>query len=218
MSSPTQPPRFPLPARLATLLLPALLAGCVPAAGMYQLDFAPGGRDLDPARLLRDGRVPRDRLLSIEEALQRAPRGSLILACWRRIQIGNAYGHCSHISRKYSDTQLVDTAIEYGSVGLYPISNLYRRYAVIVLDTGLRDEDWPQIEATYQKLRGLPYDLSNREGTYYCSTFQNALEEAAGLPPAIPWNDTWKMYVPADVLYQKHVKVLYVGVNPAARR
>ena len=195
------------------------LVGCAPIAtqGVLTLDFradpAPGAR-LDPARLLLEQRVPAALLMSVRGALTRAPAGSLILTCWRSTHIVNFWGPCSHVARKLGPGLLAESISPFeGGAGVYPTAHLQHRYAVIVLDVGARERDLSAMRAEVRRLNGAGYDLSNRPDTYYCSNYQNVLQRAMKLPDVIPWNATWKMYVPADVLLTPGVRVLWVGVQ-----
>lgn len=215
---PVQNPPFTYLRSVLALALAALLSGCVmrPTQDVWALDFrrADNNFDLQPARLLLDQRVPGARLVSVATALKLAPPGSLILACWRGTAWENFYGPCAHVARKIDDAHLAETFLN-GGAGVYPLSRLQDRYAVIVLDVGARQQHLSAMRAEVHRLMGRPYDLSNRPGTYYCSNYQNRLQEVAGLPRAIPWNATWHMELPADVLLSSQVKVLWVGVNGA---
>ncbi|AFZ68309.1 hypothetical protein Deipe_2846 [Deinococcus peraridilitoris DSM 19664] len=192
------------------------LGACMmrPTQNVWALDFQRTDNhvELDPTRLLTEQRVPGARLVSVPTALKLAPPGSLILACWRGTELSNFYGPCSHVARKIDDTQLAETFLA-GAAGTYPLSRLYDRYAVIVLDVGAREEHLSVMRKEVERLKGLPYDLTHRPGTYYCSNYQNQLQKVAGLPEVIALNKDWQMYVPSDVLLTPGVKVLWVGVN-----
>lgn len=195
------------------------LSGCAPIAtqGVLALDFkadtAPGAR-LDPARLLLDQRVPTSRLTSVRGALTRAPAGSVILACWRKAEAVNFWGPCSHVARKLGPGLLAESISPFeGGAGVYPAAHLNNRYAVIVLDVGVRNENLPAMRAEVKRLNGAAYNISNQPDTYYCSNYQNNLQRAMKLPDVVPWNDFWKMYVPAEVLLSPGTRVLWVGVQ-----
>lgn len=199
-------------------LLGALLVGCntLITQGVRHLNFqpAPRGTTTNAATLLVNQRVAPTQLTTIPDALAKAPDGSVILVCWRETHLSNFWGPCSHIARKYDATRLAETiSPTEGGANLYPISRVYNRYAVIVLDAGVRDEHLQAVRQEADKLNGLQYDVSGKEGTYYCSTYQNRLQRVAGLPDVVPYNALWNLYIPAEVLLQPHVKVLWVGVN-----
>lgn len=201
-------------ALLLALLLIIGLGACTPTLGVRQLHFqaTDAGYPLQADTLLLAQRVPTAQLLSVHEAVRRAPLGSVIVACWQDTGWDNFWGPCSHITRKISDTELADTWPSKGA-NLYPLSLLYPRYAVIVLDVGARPEHLPAMRAMLDKLKGQPYDLSGSGETYYCSTLQNALNRAAGLPDVVPFNRGWNAYIPAEALLEPKVKVLWVGVQ-----
>lgn len=214
-------PRLPrLAPLLALFLLAPLLGSCVPAVGVRDLDFRPGpaGGTIDPATLLSRQRVPADRLLGVEEALNRAPAGSLLLVCWRDTDVRNFWGPCSHVSRKYGPGQVAEQLgmSHPKGAGVYPQTSTANRYAVIVLDVGVRPGQLPAMWAQERRLRGQPYSLTGAPGSYYCSNYQNSLQHAAGLPDAIPFNRKWFGYLPVDALTVPGVKVLWVGINPAS--
>ena len=201
-----------------TLFALTTLSSCLPAptANVRTLRFVPGpaGAEIDPQTLLTRQIVPRDKLMTIPQAMKAAPIGSLMIVCWKGLE--SFWGPCSHITRKYSDTTLTDTVLLGEVTREYPLSHMYPRYAVIVLDTGIKSEMLPQMRTRAELLKGKPYDLSGLPGTYYCSTYQNELEEAMGLPAPIPFNKAWNIYMPAETLFSSGVKALYVGINPKA--
>jgi hypothetical protein len=211
--------------RLLAILALVLLSACAPIAtdGIVSLNFQPGPVDaaeIDPRDLLREQRVPTNRLLSISEAIKRAPDGSPILTCHRHARFANFWGPCSHIARKLSGSRIAETVSPLpgeNRVGIYPAKRLEKYYAVLVLDAGQNPDDLAAFEAETARLAGSPYALNGEPGTYYCSTFQNRLEEAAGRPALVPEHSVLGVALPADVLLQPHVKVLYVGLNPKAR-
>ena len=200
-----------------------LLTACsvITTQGVRELNFrtTQDAFVTDPSRLLTDQRVARHQFTSIPKALRQAPVGSVILVCWRYVSFTHFWGPCSHISRKLSATELAESiGIVEGGAGIYPITRLYNRYAVIVLDVGVRDEHVPVMRAEVERLNGLPYDVSNREGTYYCSTYQNRLQRVMALPDVVPFNPYYNMFIPAEVLLQPGVRVLWVGVNEHSPR
>ena len=203
---------------LSTLLALFTLSSCLPAptanVRAFRITPGPAGGEIDPKTLLTGQKVPRDKLMTIPQAMKAAPIGSLMIVCWKGNE--SPWGPCSHITRKYSDTTLTDTVLLGEITREYPLSHMYPRYAVIVLDTGIKPEMLPQMRAKAEELKGKPYDLSGAPGTYYCSTYQNELEEAMGLPKPMPFNKAWNIYLPAEALYLPHVKVRFVGVNPKA--
>ena len=199
-------------------LLGALLSSCAMVAtqGVSSLDFqaAPDRFSLDPGALLTDQRVPAWQLVGVREALRRAPPGSVILTCWKGASLTNFWGPCSHISRKFGADTVAETLnFTSGGTGVFPVSQLYDRYAVIVLDAGVRPQHMAALRAEIARTGGKPYGFGNHPNTYYCSTYQNALQRAMGLPDVVPFNHRWSVYLPADVLLQKNVRVLWVGVR-----
>ncbi|WP_407568975.1 hypothetical protein [Deinococcus altitudinis] len=198
-----------------------LLASCAPLTTVYDLNFKPGpvGETIDPATLLSRQIVPADRLVSLSEAFARAPEGSVILTCWKDTDFTNFWGPCSHITRKFTPTSSgegrVAETYNFGrpKAGIYPERLEYNYYAVIVLDTGVTPAKLPAIWAAARTLDGKLYDLSGHPDTYYCSTYQNALQRAAGLPDIVPYRSEINLALPADALKTPGVKVLWVGLN-----
>lgn len=200
--------------------MPLALSGCanIATGGALVLNFTPtDDARVDPARLLPEGRVPRERLVTIEQALERAPDGSLVLACWKSAGVANFWGPCSHIGRKLDSARLAESISPLeGGAGVYPLKRLLNRYAVVVIDAGVRAEHLPRLREEVARLNGRPYNLSNQPDTFYCSNYQNELQKRLGLREAVPWNPVWKMAVPADALLVPGAEVLWVGVNPGA--
>jgi hypothetical protein len=208
-----RPPSTP---SLILAILAALLSSCASLSPAFRLDFRPGpaGAEIDPERLLAAQIVPADKLVSMSEAFERAPEGAVILTCWKDTDLSNFWGPCSHITRKYGPGQVTETYnFSRPLAGVYPQQVEYRYYAVIVLDTGVTPGKLPALWAAAHKLGGSLYGLSNRPGTYYCSTYQNALQRAVGLPDAVPYSRDWGVSLPADALKVPGVKVLWVGLN-----
>ena len=203
---------------------PFLLASCAPLTTVYTLDFkaGPEGGEIDPATLLSRQIVPADRLVSLDEAFRRAPEGSVILTCWKDTDLSNFWGPCSHITRKYAPDshgggQVAETYnFSRPLAGIYPQQVEYRYYAVIVLDTGVTPDKLPALWKAAHRLDGSSYSLSNADDSYYCSTYQNALQQALGLPDAVPVNKALHIALPADALRMPGVKVLWVGLNQAS--
>jgi len=215
-------PRSLLAARLLVLpLLGVLLSGCLrlPAIEPRTLNFqaAPAGSGLQAATLLQSGRVPADKLVSVAEALARAPEGSLLLPCWRTTSLSNFWGPCSHLARKLGPGQMADQPGITKVAGVRSTDSLLVRYAVIVLDVGVRPDQFAALESRVQQLTGQMYSLSGALGASYCSDYQNDLQRSLGLPDAVPFSAAWNALVPADTLQVPGVKVLWVGVNEAAK-
>ena len=207
--------------RLLALLLCVLLCGCrLNAGGPQMLNFTAGpvGGQIVAATLLAGGVVPADRLLSLPQALARAPQGSLLLMCWRTVRLANSWGVCSHLARKLGPGQVADQPSIFQSAGIRPTSSLLNRYAVIVLDAGVRPEQFAALNTEVQRLNGQMYSLSGAPGSSDCSTYQNELQRALKLPEAVAFNTAWNGYLPADALRVPGVKVLWVGVNVQAAR
>ncbi|BDP41434.1 hypothetical protein DAETH_14030 [Deinococcus aetherius] len=216
------PRRFFLPA----LLLPLILGGCTPPGGVRELNFraGPAGGEPSAARLLTDQVVPEGRLVSVAEALDWAPEGSLILVCGRRWRPASPWGVCPHVSRKVAPGFLTEApglfagGLLNGGPQTVPQTRLASRDAVIVLDVGVRPEQMPALRAEAAWLDGLAYrvgggdDPDPRDGLD-CSTYQNALQRAVGLPNAIPKHGAWNLYLPQDALTVPGVRVLWVGVR-----
>jgi hypothetical protein len=215
--------RIPTSYSFRITLLAALslvgLSSCLPqpTAGVVALHFkkVAAGSEIDPKTLLTLQEIPADKYMSIPEAMQKAPIGSLMVVCWYDNE--SPWGPCSHITRKYSATTLLDVVTLGETIREYPLDHMNPRYAVIVLDTGITPEKLPLMFTKSKELIGKYYDVTGFPGTYYCSTLQNSLEEAMGLPKAMPFNKEWNVYLPADSLFLPHVKVRYVGVNEGSR-
>ncbi len=209
-------------AALLPLMLSGLLASCAPLTTVYDLNFraGPAGQEIDAATLLTRQVVPADRLVSLPEAFARAPEGAVILTCWKDTDITNFWGPCSHVTRKYAAGKVAETYnFTRPQAGIYPQQLEYNYYAVIVLDTGVTPDKLPALWAAARKLNGKLYNLSNEPDSYYCSTYQNALQRAVGLPDAVPYRPEISLSLPADALLVPGVKVLWVGLNqdsPAA--
>ena len=206
----------PLPFALP-LLCGVLLSACSLVTPDLTLDFRPGpaGGDIDPLTLLHRQIVPADRLVTFQEAFDRAPVGSVILTCWKDTDITNFWGPCSHVTRKYSATQVAESYnFSRPLAGVYPAQVENRYYALIVLDTGVKPEMLDALWKAAHTLDGKFYTLGNEADAYYCSTYQNALQRAVGLPDAVPYNPTFNIDLPADALRVPGVKVLWVGINP----
>ncbi|HWG84569.1 MAG TPA: hypothetical protein VNT60_03710 [Deinococcales bacterium] len=210
--------------QLVIVLFLALLSACAPIAtqGVTTLDFQPAAEDEAPiaaGTLLPTQRVPRNRLMSIAAAFEKAPNGSPILACYRKARVDNFWGPCSHITRKLSADRIIDTVGDTpleAKVGIFPAKRLERYYyAIIVLDAGQRGDDLPVLEREAERLRGSPFGLGSQPGYYYCTSLQNDLERAAGRGDLVGRHPIFGLAMPADVLLQPRVKVLYVGVDPS---
>lgn len=208
---------------LAALLLAVSLSSCVPG-GVREVQFQAGsaGREVTAARLLTDQLVPGDRLLSVEEAVARAPEGSLLVICGLRWRLSRPWGLCTHLSRKLAPGLLTEApgitggGLLGGGVQTVPTSRLEAREVVIVLDVGVREEHLPALRAEAARLDKTPYRVSgllDRDGGLDCSTYQNALQRAAGLPDVVPFNGPWNLYLPQDALKVPGARVLWVGVQ-----
>ncbi len=199
------------------LLCCALLSACSLITPDLTLNFVPGpaGSEIDPATLLHRQIVPADRLVSWRQAFDRAPLGAVILTCWKDTDLSNFWGPCSHVTRKYSATQVAESYnFTRPLAGIYPAEVEARSYALIVLDTGVKPEMLPALWKAAHALDGKVYTLSNEPGAYYCSTYQNALQRAVGLPDAVPYDKWLNIDLPADALQVPGVRVLWVGLNP----
>lgn len=196
--------------------LAAALSACAPPQGVRTLHFQPAapGTPLTPERLLLDQRVPEDQLLSIPEALRRAPDGSVIVVCNDALTLTNFWGVCSHVSRKLAPGLLTDSpGFLDGGVQTRPERVLYGRAAVIVLDVGVREDQLPALRAEAQRLNGTPYRLGT-DGGLDCTTYQNALQRHLGLPDIAARNPSWFVWLPQDTLTGPAVRrVLWVGMR-----
>ncbi|GMA16649.1 hypothetical protein E5F05_13200 [Deinococcus metallilatus] len=213
---------MPRPA-LVSLLLAVTLCACAPG-GVRELHFRPEPAGSEPvaARLLTEQRVPEGRLLSVKEAVARAPAGSLLVVCGARWQLSRPWGLCSHLSRKLAPGLLTEApgifggGLLNGGVQTVPETRLEKRDVVIVLDVGVREDQLPALRAEAARLSGTPYrvaGLLDRDGGLDCATYQNALQRALGLPDAVPFNSLWNLYLPQDALKMPGARVLWVGVR-----
>ncbi len=208
---------------LASLLLAVTLSSCVPG-GVREVQFreGPAGSEVLASRLLTDQVVPRGRLVSVQEAVARAPEGSLLVVCGRQWRLSRPWGLCTHLSRKLAPGLLTEApgitggGLLRGGVQTVSTSRLEAREVVIVLDVGVRQEQLPALRAEATRLNGTPYrvaGLLDREGGLDCSTYQNALQHALGLPAVVPFNGPWNLYLPQDALKMPGARVLWVGVR-----
>ncbi|ULH15662.1 hypothetical protein MF271_03205 [Deinococcus sp. KNUC1210] len=200
-----------------TPLLSALLGACSLITPDLTLNFQPGpaGGEIDPTTLLHRQIVPADRLVTWQQAFDRAPVGSVILTCWKDTDVTNFWGPCSHVTRKYSAEQVAETySFSRPLAGVYPVGVEAHYYALIVLDTGVKPEMLDAMWKAAHRLDGKFYTLANIPDQYYCSTYQNALQQAVGLPDAVPYNSWLNINLPSDALKMPGVKVLWVGINP----
>lgn len=210
-----------MPLRPASaLLLSAALVSCVPPQGVTRLDFrlGPPGTEISAQRLLLDQVIPADRVLSIPEALKRAPNGSVILACNRQVTFTSFWGACTHLTRKLSDGVLSDTPGFFkGGVFNRPESSQYPRYAVIVLDVGVKEEQLPILRAEAERLKGTPYMIGGTGTLLDCTTYQNLLQRTLGLPDVAELNPMWNLWLPQDAMtgpaMRQGGKVLFVGLE-----
>lgn len=201
---------------LIAAMLCLSLCACSPPQGVRTLNFVEGP-EVSPARLLIDQTVPADKLLSVPEAVKRAPDGSVIVVC-NAILGYNLWGICSHISRKISAGVVSDSpGIFDGGVQNRPESSLYHRHAVIVLDVGVTPELLPRLKAEAERLKGTPYNIAGEGDTFDCTTYQNALQRAVGLPEIAGRNPAWHIWLPQDALtgpaMQAGGQVLWVGME-----
>ncbi|MBZ9749494.1 hypothetical protein K7W42_01325 [Deinococcus sp. HMF7604] len=192
----------------------ALLTGCMPAVlgpDMNALTLRPAGAAWTAQDVLTHSVLPAAQVLPLLEAAQRAPVGSLIVACQRK---GNVYGQCTHITRKLSEHDLTE---ETGLLGLgatlRPLESLSRRDLIFVLDSGVRAAHLPALQAEVQRLSGAPYQLNGQLDAFDCATYQNALQRAAGLPDAVPLDPRWQAHLPLGALTVSTNTLLWVGVQ-----
>ena len=202
------------------MFIAAGLTSCMfttPTQGVRNVHFQVSDeiQDILPDQLLTQQKVPRTRWMSIPEALKKAPNGSLILACSDRTIFYKPWGPCSHITRKWDDNTLAEAREFFMPNGFHPLQRLYDYHAVVVLDDGTTPEQLKSMGYRIRQLQNTYYDFTGFPDTYYCSTYQNELARYVGMPEPIPFNAGWNAYVPADVLSNPRIKVLYVGVlNP----
>jgi len=208
---------------LLPLLLTLTLCGCVPG-GVREVTFreGPAGAEMSAADLLTRGEIPAGQLLSVREAVARAPAGSLILACGARWSLSRPWGLCSHASRKLAPGWLTEApgvfvgGLRGAGVSTVREDRLETRDVVIVLDVGVREEHLPVLRTEAARLRGTPYrvaGLLDKGGGLDCSTYQNALQRAMGLPDVVPFDPLLNLYLPQDALKVPGVRVLWVGVT-----
>lgn len=203
------------------LFAPLLLLGltaCAPPQGIRALHFQAAEQAvLEPASLLTRQTVPPDRLLSVPEAVRRAPDGSVIVVCNQQLNFIAFWGVCSHVSRKLSAGVVTDSpSIFAGGVQNRPESSLYGRDVVVVLDVGVTPEMLPKLVQEAQRLKGTPYVIAGTGSSGLdCTTYQNALQQALGLPVLAERNPGWRVWLPQDVLtgpaMQQGGRVLWVG-------
>lgn len=205
---------------LLAAALSTTLVSCAAPLDVRALDFqaAPAGTPLQAAQLLHDQHVSADRLVSIPEAIRRAPDGSLLVVCNDVLNLSNLWGVCSHVSRKLADGVLTDSPnLLAGGVQNRPANVFDKRYAVIVLDVGVTPELLPRLRAEAERLKGTPYMISGTGSTLDCTTYQNALQSTLGLPDIATRNAFWNLWLPQDALtgpaMQAGGKVLWVGVR-----
>lgn len=202
------------------MFIAAGLSSCMfttPTQGVRNVHFQVSDeiQDIRPDQLLTQQKVPRTRWMSIPEALKRAPNGSLILACSDKTIFYKPWGPCSHITRKWDENTLAEAREFFMHNGFHPLQRLYDYHAVVVLDDGTTPEQLRSMGYRIRQLENTSYDFTGLPDTYYCSTYQNELARYVGMPEPIPFNAGWNAYVPADVLSNPRIRVLYVGVlNP----
>lgn len=216
---------MPRPSRLlplcAPLYAPLALSACAPVTGPAALHFGPavGTATPDPARLLSTQTVPPTLLLSVPEAVRRAPEGSLLVVCNARAR---PWGVCSHVARKLSPGRIGDSpGLFAGGVQNRPEATLYGRDAVIVLDVGVTPERLPRLRAEAERLNGAPYVLAGDTAAGLdCTTYQNRLQRAVGLPDVAGRDPIWNLWLPQDILTGPAMRaggrVLWVGQGPDA--
>ncbi|AHX26556.1 hypothetical protein DEDE109153_16405 [Deinococcus deserti] len=211
------------PGPLLAVILSALLSACAPG-GINQLKFqpAPEGARISAPRLLIEQRVPATQLVSVRDAVDRAPVGSLIVVCSERWSAARPWGICTHVTRKLGPDEFTDApgifvgGLFGGGPQITPARTLFQRDVVIVLDVGVRNHHLNVLRATARKLAGTPYrvaGLLDRDGGLDCSTYQNELQRAMGLADAVPFNGLWNLYLPQDALTAPGAQVLWVGVR-----
>ena len=164
-----------------------------------------------PERLLHDAELPAGRVLPLREALNRAPVGSLIVAC----EYAQAmWGPCSHLTRKFTATTVTEEPGLFGrGAALLPLDSLLRRDLILVLDAGVRERHLPALRAAVERLRDAPYLLNGTLDAFDCSTYQNALQRAVGLPPAVPLDAAWGAHLPIGALGEPLNTLLFAGVS-----
>ncbi|UBV43830.1 hypothetical protein LAJ19_06345 [Deinococcus taeanensis] len=203
---------------LPALLLCGVLSSCLPAPRgpeLSALSVTAPGSPWTPADLLDRSLLPAERVLPLEEAIRRAPVGSVIVACWTR---GSPWGQCTHVTRKIDEAHLTE---ETGALGVgatqRPLTSLLVRDLVLVLDVGVRGVHLPALRAEAARLQGAPYLLNGQGNAFDCATYQNALQRAAGLPDAVPFDTRWGAYLPLGALLVPTTSLLWAGVSARVR-
>ena len=205
------------PTRLAALplvcALPVLLSGCLPAPVGPDLDRLAAVPDAawQPADLIYRSRLPQARVLPLSEAIRRAPVGSVIVACQTTRAL---WGACTHLTRKVAAATLSE---ETGVVGtgarLRPADSLLDRDLILVIDAGIREQHLDALNAGIRRLSGAPYQLNGQLNAFDCSTYQNALQRAAGLPDAVPLDPSWRAFLPLGALRVPGHRLLWAGIS-----
>ena len=203
--------------RLAALplvcALPALLSGCLPASvgpDLGRLTVVPDAA-WEPADLIYRSLLPQARVLPLAEAIRRAPVGSVIVACQTTRAL---WGACTHLTRKVGAATLSE---ETGVIGtgarLRPADSLLDRDLILVIDAGVREQHLDALNAGIRRLSGAPYQLNGQLNAFDCSTYQNALQRAAGLPDAVPLDPRWGAFLPLGALNVPGHSLLWAGVS-----
>ena len=205
---PTRPAALPL-----ICALPVLLSGCLPAPvgpDLGRLSAVPDAA-WQPADLIDRSLLPQSRVLPLPEAIRRAPVGSVIVACQHA---GAVWGACTHLTRKVSADNLSE---ETGVIGtgarLRPVSSLLERDLILVIDAGVRETHLRALNAEIRRLSGAPYQLNGQLNAFDCSTYQNALQRAAGLPDAVPLDPRWGAFLPLGALNVPGHSLLWAGIS-----
>ncbi|NTY02287.1 hypothetical protein [Deinococcus sp. JMULE3] len=191
--------------------LSLLLSSCLPAQVGPDLTALTlvDGAGWRPADLRERSQLPAERLLPLDEALRRAPVGSLLVAC----EYAEAmWGPCRHLTRKISEDRVAEEPGLFGrGAAVLPLDSLRRRDLVLVVDSGVRDAHLPAIRREIGRLGDAPYLLNGQLDAFDCGTYQNALQRAAGLPDAVPLDPRWGAYLPSGVLSVPTNTLLFAG-------
>ncbi|GGR84139.1 hypothetical protein [Deinococcus sedimenti] len=194
-------------------LLATLLSACLPppvGPSLTHLTVV-SGEDWTPQDLLERSELPGDRLLPLAEALDRAPVGSLMIACEYAAAL---WGPCRHLTRKISADRVVEEPGWFGrGATQLPLTSLLRRDLVLVVDTGVRDVHLRAVMREVERLGDAPYLLNGTVDAFDCGTYQNALQRAAGLPDAVPIDARWGAYLPSGVLRIPTNRLLLAGAS-----
>lgn len=189
--------------------MPALLPA--PSPRSLDLTAVPAQSAWAPGDLLERGEVPEHLVRPLTEVLELAPLGSVIIACQHK---KNWWGLCTHATRKVTPLLLSE---ETGALGTgareRPLESLLDRDVIFVLDVGVGEAQLAALTSHVERLRGTPYELNGQGDAFDCSTYQNALQRALGLPDVVPFNAGWNAHLPGGALSVPTNRLIWVGVR-----